>query len=251
MNNPEATGPTDTTPATNTARGTNEAGHPSAANAGEDITAATASAPAIGESAVVGVSGLGESAGAGAVGESTVAGVGVGGAGGGEAAVAGGVGQSGKAESGGRYLVPRRRDAVFNGVVAFLTRRGVSVWGSRVLHVRGRKSGDWRTVPVNLLTIDGERYLVAPRGQTQWVRNLRAAGHGELHVGRRVERFVPTELADDVKPAVLRAYLRRWKFEVGVFFDGVDADASDADLLRIAPGYPVFRVTMDHDRAVD
>src|SRR6266568_8268320 len=147
------------------------------------------------------------------------------------------------AESGRRYLVPSRTTNTFNEIVAFLTRRGISVWGSRVLHVRGRTTGEWRTVPVNLLTHDGERYLVAPRGHTQWVRNLRAAGAGELHVGRRVERFVPTELLDDAKPAVLRAYLRRWKFEVGVFFDGIDADAPDADLLRIAPGYPVFRIT--------
>jgi deazaflavin-dependent oxidoreductase (nitroreductase family) len=111
-----------------------------------------------------------------------------------------------------------------------------------VLAVRGRKSGEWRTTPVNLLSHDGQRYLVAPRGHTQWVRNLRAAGTGELRLGRRAEAFSAVELADADKPAVLRAYLKRWKFEVGVFFDGVDADASDADLLRIAPGYPVFRL---------
>jgi len=130
----------------------------------------------------------------------------------------------------------------FNSTVAWLTRRGFSVWGSRVLYVRGRKSGRWRSNPVNILTHDGHRYLVAPRGQTQWVRNLRAAGGGELRVGKRVERFTATELADADKPGVLRAYLRRWKFEVGVFFDGVNADATDAKLLDIAPGYPVFLI---------
>jgi deazaflavin-dependent oxidoreductase (nitroreductase family) len=109
--------------------------------------------------------------------------------------------------------------------------------------VRGRKTGEWRSTPVNLLTIDGVRYLVAPRGITQWVRNLRAIGTGELAVGRRVEPFRATELADADKPAVLRAYLKRWKFEVGVFFDGVGPDASDEELLRIAPGYPVFVIT--------
>ncbi|HEX4700670.1 MAG TPA: nitroreductase/quinone reductase family protein [Pseudonocardiaceae bacterium] len=141
-----------------------------------------------------------------------------------------------------RYLKPESATNTFNEVVAFLTRRGISVWGSRVLHVRGRSSGEMRSNPVNLLTFDGDRYLVAPRGHTQWVRNLRVAGTGELHVGRRVERFVPTELADADKPPVLRAYLKRWKFEVGVFFDGVDAKASEEELLRIAPGYPVFRI---------
>lgn len=131
----------------------------------------------------------------------------------------------------------------FNTSVQSLTRHGISIYGSRVLYVRGRKTGEWRTTPVNPLTHDGNRYLVAPRGHTQWVRNMRVAKGGELRVGRRVERFTATELADEQKPEVLRAYLRRWKFEVGVFFDGVGPDASDEQLLAIAPGYPVFRIT--------
>src|SRR5664280_3371821 len=68
---------------------------------------------------------------------------------------------------------------VFNPAVAALTRAGVSVLGSRVLRVRGRTSGVWRETPVNLLTMDGLHFLVAPRGETQWVRNLRASGGGE------------------------------------------------------------------------
>ena len=75
------------------------------------------------------------------------------------------------------------------------------------------------------------------------MRNVRAAGGGELRVGRRVEAFTATELADEQKPALLRAYLRRWKFEVGMFFEGVGPDAPEEKLLEIAPGYPVFRVT--------
>ncbi|MGD0684805.1 MAG: nitroreductase family deazaflavin-dependent oxidoreductase [Streptosporangiaceae bacterium] len=130
----------------------------------------------------------------------------------------------------------------FNKSVEVLTRRGISIWGSRVLYVRGRKTGEWRSTPVNPLTHDGHRYLIAPRGHTQWVRNLRVAGGGELRVGKRVERFTATEIADAQKPDVLRAYLKRWKFEVGVFFDGVGPDASDEQLLAIAPGYPVFRI---------
>jgi deazaflavin-dependent oxidoreductase (nitroreductase family) len=133
----------------------------------------------------------------------------------------------------------------FNSAVAALTKAGISVWGSRILAVRGRSSGQWRTTPVNPLTRDGARYLVAPRGNTQWVRNLRAAGQGELRVGRRTEAFTAAELTDDEKPEILRAYLRRWKMEVGVFFDGVDASAPDAKLREIAPGYPVFLITAD------
>lgn len=134
---------------------------------------------------------------------------------------------------------------VFNANVAGLTRAGLSVWGSRELRVRGRTSGEWRRTPVNLLTVDDQRYLVAPRGLTQWVRNLRAAKTGELRVGRRREPFRAVELADDEKVPILRAYLKRWKAEVGVFFDGVSADSSDDELADIAPKHPVFRITPD------
>jgi hypothetical protein len=131
---------------------------------------------------------------------------------------------------------------VFNPLVTILTRVGVSVWGSRELRVRSRTSGEWRTTPVNLLTIGADQYLVAPRGETQWVRNLRVAGDGELRVGRRIERFRATEAADADKIPILRAYLKRWKAEVGVFFDGVSATSTDAELARIAPNHPVFRI---------
>jgi F420H(2)-dependent quinone reductase len=141
-----------------------------------------------------------------------------------------------------RYLEPDwfTRN-IFNRVVRRLTLMGVSVLGSRELRVKGRTSGQWRSTPVNLLTIEGVQYLVAPRGVTQWVRNLRASGYtGELRVGRRVQGFAAHELLDDVKAPILRAYLRRWKFEVGMFFEGVGPDASDEELTAIAPGYPVF-----------
>ncbi len=142
-----------------------------------------------------------------------------------------------------RYLVPdplTRR--VLNPLVAALTRLGLPLAGSRVLAVRGRSSGEWRTTPVNPLVVGGERYLVAPRGHTQWVRNLRAAGAGELRSGRRVERVTAVEVPDAEKPALLREYLRRWAWEVGMFFDGVSAASTDAELLAAAPKHPVFRV---------
>jgi deazaflavin-dependent oxidoreductase (nitroreductase family) len=140
-----------------------------------------------------------------------------------------------------RYIQPGGfTRKVFNPFVAWLTRRGVSVWGSRVLAVKGRVSGEWREVPVNLLTVDGVRYLVAPRGTTQWVRNLRVAGAGRLRVGRRVEEFRAVELGDTDKPEILRAYLRRWKWEVGQFFEGVDANAPDDVMAEAVKRHPVF-----------
>jgi deazaflavin-dependent oxidoreductase (nitroreductase family) len=132
---------------------------------------------------------------------------------------------------------------VFNRAVARLTRLGVSVWGSRELRVRGRTSGAWRRTPVNLLEHDGRQFLVSPRGNSQWVRNLRVSGTGELRVGRRVAAFQGTEITDgSAKVEILRAYLRRWKMEVGVFFDGVGPDATDDEMQAIADRHPVFLV---------
>jgi deazaflavin-dependent oxidoreductase (nitroreductase family) len=131
---------------------------------------------------------------------------------------------------------------VVNRLVIAATRVGISIWGSRVLEVRGRKSGEPRRNPVNPLTLGDARYLVAPRGHTQWVRNLRAAGEGYLLLGRGREPFSARELSDDEKEPVLRAYLRKWKWEVGQFFGGVGHDAPAEELRRIAPDHPVFRI---------
>jgi deazaflavin-dependent oxidoreductase (nitroreductase family) len=131
---------------------------------------------------------------------------------------------------------------VFNKLVALLTGLGISVLGSRVLAVKGRTSGEWRTTPVNLLTHDGRRFLVAPRGETQWVRNLRVVGTGELRVGKRAESFRGRELSDDEKVPVLRAYLKRWKAEVGIFFEGTGPDSSDEQIRAIASKHPAFEV---------
>jgi deazaflavin-dependent oxidoreductase (nitroreductase family) len=131
--------------------------------------------------------------------------------------------------------------SVLNPTIVFLTRLGISIWGSRTLEVRGRKTGEPRRTPVNLLDIDGRHYLVAPRGQAQWVRNVRAdGGRLALLLGRHRGEWTAQELSDADKPPVLRAYLRRWKMEVGVFFDGVTADSDQQDLARIAPDHPVF-----------
>ncbi|RDI67509.1 nitroreductase/quinone reductase family protein [Nocardia pseudobrasiliensis] len=143
-----------------------------------------------------------------------------------------------------RYIGPTGLDPVMNKIANQLPRFGISVMGSRLLAVRGRKSGEWRTTMVNLLVdADGHRYLVAPRGNTQWVRNLRAAeGNGELRLGRKVEAFTAAELADADKVPVLRLYLKKWGWEVGKFFEGVTKNATDEELAAIAPGFPVFRI---------
>jgi deazaflavin-dependent oxidoreductase (nitroreductase family) len=142
-----------------------------------------------------------------------------------------------------RYLRPGRLTTqVLNRLPLLLALAGISVFGTHLLAVRGRSSGRVRIVVVNVLRHRGERYLVSPRGTTQWVRNLRAAGEGELRLGKRSEAFRAVELPVGERPPVLRAYLRRWRLEAGGFFDGVGPNAADSDLLRIAGHHPVFRI---------
>ncbi len=142
------------------------------------------------------------------------------------------------------YRAPSAFDRkIMNPLIAALTRLGLSFAGSRILEVRGRTSGEPRRNPVNPLQFDGGRYLVAPRGHTQWVRNLRAAGEGHLLLGGGREHFAAVELDDSEKEPVMRAYLRRWKWEVGQFFDGVGPDSPSDAFARIAPDHPVFRIS--------
>ena len=74
------------------------------------------------------------------------------------------------------------------------------------------------------------------------MRNLRTVGTGELSLGRQAESFRGRELTDDEKVPVLRAYLKRWKAEVGIFFEGIGPDSSDDQIRAIAPKHPAFEV---------
>lgn len=130
-----------------------------------------------------------------------------------------------------------------NPAVKALVRAGISLLGSRELRVRGRRSGQWRSTPVNPLTLDGQQYLFAPRGTTQWVLNLRAAGGGELRIGRRIQTFTATEVPDSDKLPVLREYLRRWWFEVGQFFPELGRNPTDEELQAVAPRCPAFTIS--------
>lgn len=142
-----------------------------------------------------------------------------------------------------RYLAPPARAAFFHRAATWLTAHGLSLYGSRILRVRGRKTGAVRSTLVNLLEVEGVRYLVAPRGHTQWVRNLRAAGgEAELALGRRGWPVSAVELGDDAKLPVLRAYLKRFGWEVGAFFDNLTKDSTDAELAAVAPDFPAFRL---------
>lgn len=135
---------------------------------------------------------------------------------------------------------------IVNPAVAFLAGRlGVSLKGARVLSVRGRKTGEWHSTPVNPLSFNGQRYLVAPRGETQWVRNIRVSREARLTLGTRSETVRVEEVPDSEKPPILRAYLREWASEVSQFFAGVGPDASEDALARIAAEHPVFRIVSE------
>jgi deazaflavin-dependent oxidoreductase (nitroreductase family) len=137
---------------------------------------------------------------------------------------------------------------IFNPVIMLIGKTtGITMKNTQTLTVRGRTSGKPQSVPVSPIEVDGARYLVAPRGTTQWVRNIRAAGEGELRLGRKRERISVQEIPDDAKPAVLRPYLRVWESEMKKFFNGVGPDASDEDMRREADEHPVFRITVIGD----
>jgi deazaflavin-dependent oxidoreductase (nitroreductase family) len=133
---------------------------------------------------------------------------------------------------------------VMNPVLKGIHQLGISVQGSQTLAIRGRKSGEVRTNPVNPFELDGKTYLLSPRGNTQWVRNLRAAGEGELRSGRKVRRFHATEVPDSEKLPLMRLYMDKWAWEVKGFM-GIEADAPDEEVERVLPDHPAFVLSFD------
>ncbi|MFD4945984.1 nitroreductase/quinone reductase family protein [Streptomyces sp. NPDC058239] len=142
------------------------------------------------------------------------------------------------------YLQGNAFNVRMNSIIGWLARHGVSLLGSAEMSVRGRKSGQMQRIPVNSHTYEGTQYLVSARGHSQWVRNMRVAGGGELRVGRKIRTFTAVEIADDEqKVLIVRAYLERWGWEVNQYFQGITAKSTDAELLAACPDHPVFRIT--------
>lgn len=139
-----------------------------------------------------------------------------------------------------RYDEPPRVAIVANAVIRWLAEAGISIAGTKALHVRGRKTGKPRAVVVNVLAVDGVDYLVSPRGNTQWARNVRAAGEVGVGPRWRRRRLHAAEVADAAKPELLRRYLDRWYWEVKGHVAGLTPDADDEQLRAAAPSIPVF-----------
>jgi deazaflavin-dependent oxidoreductase (nitroreductase family) len=139
-----------------------------------------------------------------------------------------------------RYEEPNRAAQAANAVIRWLAELGISIAGTRALRVRGRKTGKQRGVVINLLTVDGVDYLVSPRGNTQWARNVRAAGVVEVGPRWRSRRARVSEVDDAAKPELLRRYLARWYWQVKGYVAGLTPDSTDEQLLAGAPTIPVF-----------
>jgi deazaflavin-dependent oxidoreductase (nitroreductase family) len=139
-----------------------------------------------------------------------------------------------------RYEEPNRAARAANAVIRWLAEVGISIAGTTALRVRGRKTGKPRAVVINLLTVDGVDYLVSPRGNTQWARNVRAAGVVELGPRWRRRLARVSEVDDAAKPDVLRRYLARWYWQVQDYVAGLTPDSTDEQLLAGAPTIPVF-----------
>ncbi|WP_118915191.1 nitroreductase family deazaflavin-dependent oxidoreductase [Mycobacterium shigaense] len=139
-----------------------------------------------------------------------------------------------------RYEEPNRVARAGNLAMRWLTDLGVSIAGTQVLRVRGRKTGKARAVVINLLTVDGVDYVVSPRGNTQWARNVRAAGSVEIGPRWRRRQVTVTEVSDAAKPELLRRYLARWYWQVKDFVLGLTPESTQEQLLAAAPSIPVF-----------
>jgi deazaflavin-dependent oxidoreductase (nitroreductase family) len=139
-----------------------------------------------------------------------------------------------------RYDEPNRTARAANALIGWLAELGISVAGTRALRVRGRKTGKPRGVVVNILRVDGVDYVVSPRGNTQWVRNVRAAGVVDVGPVWRRHQLRTTEVADTAKADLLKRYLDRWYWEVKGHIAGLTPDSGDDEIHAAAPSIPVF-----------
>ena len=139
-----------------------------------------------------------------------------------------------------QYQEPNRLERAGNTVIRWLAELGISIAGTRALLVRGRKTGKPRSVVINLLTVDGVDYVVSPRGNTQWARNVRAAGVVETGPRWRRRRATISEVADDAKPEILRRYLARWYWQVKDYVGGLTPESGDDELRAVGAQIPVF-----------
>lgn len=139
------------------------------------------------------------------------------------------------------FREPSPAEKVFNRIFGFLVGMGLGFSHNYLLQVRGRKSGRLYSTPVNLVEWKGKRFLVAPRGRTQWVRNAEAAGEVTLKKGSVRQRCRLRPLAEAEKPEILKAYLDTFKREVQRYFPVAAGSPAEA-FVELTVSYPVFEL---------
>jgi hypothetical protein len=150
------------------------------------------------------------------------------------------------------YLKPGAFERIFGRSLVLLVRIGLIHGHFFVLEIRGRKSGRTISLPVDPLDLEGQRYLVCARGNSNWVRNARTAGEVVLVRAMRRRRYLARELPPEMRPPILKAYLDRFAGEVQRFFPVPKGSAVES-FKDLAPHYPVFALqpldeTGAHDR---
>ena len=136
---------------------------------------------------------------------------------------------------------PTAFDRAINKLFGLLVGLGLGLPHNYLLQVRGRKSGRVYSTPVDVLSRDDKRYLVALRGYTQWVRNAIAVGTVSLKKGRRSEEFGIRILSDEEKPEIMKSYLDRYKLTVQRYFP-VPAGSPIEAFRPLTEQYPVFEL---------
>lgn len=139
------------------------------------------------------------------------------------------------------FRQPTAIERAFNKTFGFLVGMGLGFSYNYLLQVRGRKSGKIYSTPIDLLEIDGKRFLVAPRGRAQWVRNAEVAGEVMLKKGSQRNKFGLRALTDEEKPAILKAYLDQFKREVQGYFP-VAAGSPVEAFRELVQNYPAFEL---------
>ena len=139
------------------------------------------------------------------------------------------------------FRAPSAGERIFNRIFGFLVGVGLGLPHNYLVQVRGRKSGRIYSTPIDLLELAGKRFLVAPRGRTQWVRNAEAAGEVTLKKGRTVLKFRLRSIPDAEKPEILKAYLDRFKTTVQRYFPA-PAGSPPEKFKEISSNYPVFEL---------
>jgi len=140
------------------------------------------------------------------------------------------------------FMRPSSLDRIVNRVFGFLVRIGFGLAHNFLLEVQGRKSGRVYATPVNVLTHENKRYLVAPRGDTQWVRNVVVSQKATLVRGAKKENVRMRAIADDAKPEILKAYVDRYRLTVQRYFP-IPAGSPLKDFEPLVGRYPVFEIS--------